>query len=168
MSYIPKYILKRMFPKDEALQIVTYEGKKCVYLQAINVISPISVPDHIDLGPVKLPDDIGKYLKISINGKATTVTPDILVNKVSLWNGGKKHTFNSIFKENSAAGLTIAVGGKLTMLIEADAFPADIIAMMDKPGEIEVTVEVALDNPINVSVKVNLTKIGVAFDPANT
>jgi hypothetical protein len=168
MSYVPKYIIKRMFPKDECLQVVTYEGKPWVQIQAINVFSPATVPDHIDLGPVKLPDDAGKYLKISVNGTALPVTPEVLVNDVLIYVGGKKYTFNSIIKENAAAGLTLAVGGKLTILIKKSAFPKAIQDLLAKPGEVTILVEVVIDQPGSIEVKANLVKIGAPFDAAST
>ena len=46
MAYIPKYLLKRLVPKD-ALTIETINGKKCGVLKIKNVISPLEVPAEI-------------------------------------------------------------------------------------------------------------------------
>ena len=103
MSYIPKYILKRMFPKDTCLSIVKHNGEDWVKLTMTNVISPIEVPaGKLDLGNVNLPADADKLIKIQVNGLDVPVNGDKLVNDVALANAGKLHTWKSIFEEGSA------------------------------------------------------------------
>jgi len=167
MSYVPKYILKRMFPKEKCLKLVKHEGKDVIVLAMVNVISPIAVPDGpINLGPVKLPDEVEKYLKIAINGVQIPVTPQIFANDVSLWYEGKKHTANSILKESSAAGLNIPVGGILALMINKAIVPAALNSALVNGAEIEVQVDVALNNPVSVAHKAILN-VGGNFDPAN-
>ncbi|MHA1821393.1 MAG: hypothetical protein ACTSU2_14595 [Promethearchaeota archaeon] len=166
MSYIPKYILKRMFPKGKSLKVVNKDGKKYVLLQMINVISPISIPESVSLDDLDFnPEDVGNLLKIEVNGKPMEVTLERIKNKVSIWHAGKEYTYQNIFFENAAGGLTIPVGGKLTILIEYEGDIADIIT---GPGEYEVHVEVKSDNPINVTVKTELKDFDVPFDPSDT
>lgn len=156
-----------MFPKDTCLKLTKAEGKDVLVLTMVNVISPIAVPDGpIDLGGIKLPDEIGKYLKIAINGTDVPVTPEIFANDVSLWYDGKKHTFNSIFKENSAAGVSIPVGGKLALMLSKSAFPAAVQAMMADGKDAEIKVDVALNNPVSITHSAVLHAVA-AFDPKN-
>jgi hypothetical protein len=169
MSYIPKYIIKRMFPKEECLQVVKKDGIEFIQVQMINVISPMTVPEgKIDLGGVKLPEDIGKYVKITVDGINCPVNGDNLTNDVMLFEQGNMHTWKSIFEQSSASGKTIPVGGKLTLLIRKSIFPADVQAKMKADAEVEVSVEVSIDNPVNISVKATLKKVGIDFDPKNT
>lgn len=169
MSYIPKYILKRMFPKDTCLSLVKYKGAEYLKLVMTNVISPIEVPSgKLDLGTIKLPDDIGKMIKIQVNGKDVPATPQILVNDVMLVSGvdGKVHTFKSIFEQNSAAGTMISVGSKIGLLIKKSAFPAAVIAEMADGKEAEISVVIA-DANVNINHKAVLNAKGAEFDPKN-
>jgi hypothetical protein len=168
MSYIPKYIIKRMFPKDTALQLVQYEGEDFVQLQMINVLQPINVPSGpYDLGSINLPDGVGDYIHIKVNNVEAPVTPEILMNDVSLWSQGNKHTWQSIMEENSAAGATIPVGGKLTMLIRKSVFSQEVQDMMNDGADAEVSVEIKADNPTNITVPATMHVTG-DFDPSNT
>ena len=133
MSYIPKYVLKRMFKKDEALQVVNKDGEEWVQLQMVNVISPITVPEgKIDLGGLNLPADVGNFLSITVNDMDVPVSESILVNDVKLWESGNEHTWTSIFDEGSASGKTIAVGGKISLLIRKSVFPQEVQDAMTK------------------------------------
>jgi hypothetical protein len=157
-----------MFPKDTALQLVQYEGEDFVQLQMINVLSPIAVPSGpYDLGNLNLPDAVGDFIHIKVNGTDVPVTPEILVNDVSLWAQGNNHTWQSIMEENSAAGANIPVGGKLTMLIRKSAFPLEVQDMMSDGADAEVAVEVKADNPMNITVPATMHITG-EFDPSNT
>ncbi|HMF33220.1 MAG TPA: hypothetical protein VKK79_17475 [Candidatus Lokiarchaeia archaeon] len=168
MSYIPKYIIKRMFPKETALQLVQYEGEDFVQLQMVNVLQPLTVPDGpYDLGSVNLPDGVADYLKLRVNGIDVPVTPEILLNDVSIWSQGTKHTWHSIMDENSAAGVSIPVGGKLTLLIRKSAFPQELLDLMADGIDAEVALEVKADNPMNFTVPATMHATG-EFDPSNT
>ena len=57
MSYIPKYILKRMFPKDCVKKV---EGG--VKINMVNVISPLSIDDGI-------PDNAEEHIDVMIDGE---------------------------------------------------------------------------------------------------
>lgn len=169
MSYIPKYVLKRMFKRDECMQVVKKDGKEYVQIQMINVISPMAIPEgKIDLGNVNLPADIGKFLKIKVNDADVPVTPKVLTDQVEIYEAGNKHTWDSVMNKGSAGGKTIPVGGKLTLLIEKAAFPANVVEMMKPGGIAKVKVEVTLDNPMVIEVEAELKKVGVDFDPKST
>lgn len=169
MSYIPKYVLKRMFKRDEALQVVKKDGKEFVQIQMINVISPMAIPEgKIDLGGVNLPQDIGKFLKIKVNEADVPVTPSVLTDQVEIYEQGNKHTWDSVMNKASAGGKTIPVGGKLTLLIDKAAFPANIVDMMKPNAVLKVKVEATVDNPMVIEVECELKKVGVDFDPKNT
>lgn len=158
-----------MFPKDQCLKVVKKDGKRWIFVQMVNVISPISVPDNISAEVAKV--DINQaagHLKIAVNGKAIPVTVDAVRSSVELWTQGKKFTLDGIIKENKAAGLTIPVGGKIAILIAEDMKGLDFAGLMKGPGEYEVNVEWTGDGPINISVKADLKEIDVAFDEKST
>ncbi len=167
MSYIPKYIIKRMFPRDTCLQLVKFKGEDYVRLEMLNVISPISVPaPPYDLGNLNLPADVGKFIKIAISGINVPVTPEIFLNDFSLWSQGKQHTWDSVMK-GSAAGVNIPVGGKLVALIRKKAFPKEVQAKMVDGAETEVKVDVTVDNPMSIAVTAVLHVTG-EFDASKT
>lgn len=60
MSYIPKYILKRMFPANCVKKVA--DG---VEIEMINVISPLSIDDGV-------PDSAENHIKVSVDGKELT------------------------------------------------------------------------------------------------
>jgi hypothetical protein len=158
-----------MFKKDECLGVVMKDGEEWVQLQMINVISPITVPEgKIDLGGLNLPADVGNFLSIHVNDMEVPVSEDILVNSVELYQGGNKHTWTSIFDEGSASGVTIPVGGKLTLLIKKSVFPQEVQDAMTQGATAKVKVEVKIDNPISIEVEAELAHIGEDFDSANT
>ncbi len=127
MSYIPKYIIKRLVPPDALKKV---EGG--VEIHIINVISPLSVDE--------IPQDIDplEYLEVKLDGKE--LPREKLEQLVLTW-GDQKFTFSTL---NEMVGQTIAVGQKLSLF-----FPSDDIK---KGEEHEIEVTVKLDNPINVKV----------------
>ncbi|MHA1341751.1 MAG: hypothetical protein ACTSRZ_17880 [Promethearchaeota archaeon] len=165
MSYIPKYILKRMFPKDKCLKVVKKDGKDYVWIQMINVLQPIAVPDKIDIGDFDI-NDAPNYIEIKVNGNPINVTVEDVKKYVTIWAQGQGFNLDDILVENKAAGMTIPVGGKLTLMIDMD-FPG-IRDIITGPGEYEVEVNVSIDNPMSVKVKANLSEYGVDFDPSDT
>jgi hypothetical protein len=168
MSYIPKYIIKRMFPKDKALKIVKKDGKQYIMVQMVNVISPISVPDNLkgSIGNFDLNQAAG-WLKIAVNGKAIPVSVDGVKNFVQLWTQGKGFTLEDILADK-AAGLTIPVGGKLAVLIDTKFPGLDYESLFKGPGEYEVEVEWTGEGPMKIAVKADLTEIDVPFDASST
>jgi hypothetical protein len=168
MSYIPKYIIKRMFKKDECLSVVKYEGEDWVKLQMLNVISPIEVPEgNIDLGGENLPDGIGDMIKISVNGLDVPATKDMLLNDVSLWAGGDKFTWKTIFEDHAAGGKIIPVGGKLSLLLRKSKFPQNVQDLMVDGADAEVKVEANIGGSTTITAKAVL-KVGADFDPSST
>ncbi len=156
-----------MFPRDTCLQLVKLKGEEYIRLEMINVISPLSVPaPPYDLGKIKLPEDVGNLIKITVSGINVPVTPEIFLNDFSLWSAGKQHTWKSVM-EGSAAGVNIPVGGKLVALIKKKAFPKEVQAKMTDGTETEVKVDVTVDNPMSIAVTAVLHVTG-EFDPSKT
>jgi hypothetical protein len=127
MSYIPKYILKRMIPKEA----VTIQGDDIV-VSMTNVISPISIDE--------VPDKVLEYIVLKIDDKVIidAANPDLAKTLKLGWED-KVFTLNN-FKD--ACGLTLPVGGKLTIGFKNPGL---------KKGEthdFEVTIKT--DNPINI------------------
>ena len=124
MSYIPKYILKRMLPKT----CLSLDGDM-IKIEMVNVISPISVDE--------VPDDVLNYLAVKVND---TEVAD-LSGLVLIW-GDKEFTLSNI---KELVGVTLPVGDKLTIKI-----PNSVgLKSGDKPT-VEVTIKT--DNPMNIKV----------------
>lgn len=154
-----------MFPKKKCLKVVKKDGKEYVWIQMTNVISPIAVPDKIDLGDFD-PKDAPEYADIAVNGTELELTLEDVKKYVEIWTDGKGYTYDDILVDNKAAGITIPVGGKLTLLIDKD-YPG-LADTIEGPGDYEVKVDVKLDNPMSITVKAQLKDIGVEFDPSET
>ena len=98
MSYIPKYILKRMFPADCIKKV---EGG--IEITMVNVISPITAKD--------LPDDVSDFIVAKIDGNQ--IPADIIRGLVVTTNGNKYDASN--LKELN--GQTLPIGGSLTFFV---------------------------------------------------
>jgi hypothetical protein len=168
MSYIPKYIIKRMFPKEQCLKIVKKDGKQAIQVQMVNVMSPIAVPDNLksQIGNLDL-EALAKNLKIEVNGKAIPVSVEGVKNSVRIWTQGKGFSLDDLLNDK-AAGVTIPVGGKLTLTIDSDMKGLDFASIMKGPGDYEVGVEWTGDGPMNIKVPAVLKDVDVAFDPSST
>ena len=118
MSYIPKYLLKRLVPKD-ALRMDTVNGIRCAVLAVKNVISPLEVPAEIP----QLPKDLNEFVRFSIDGEQGDIT------KLMIRAHGKIVTLNNL---NDAAGETVDVGEILEL-----CYPKELT-----PGEHTVKVEI--------------------------
>jgi hypothetical protein len=125
MSYIPKYILKRMLPKD---CVKAVDGGAEINL--VNVISPISIDE--------LPENVIDYLEVKIDGVAIS---DDQKKGIKLSFGGKTFEMASI---GDLVGETIPVGEKAVLYC-----PCDVKAGEER--EIDVTIKT--DNPMNIKVK---------------
>jgi hypothetical protein len=125
MSYIPKYILKRMIPKDAVKAV-----PGGVEITAVNVISPISIDE--------IPDNLLDYLEVEVDGTALSMD--------------KKKELKVILddKEYNPAnakelmGHTIAVGSTIKIF-------APIV--LEKGTTHKVNVLIKTNNPINVEVE---------------
>jgi hypothetical protein len=118
MSYIPKYILKRMIPEDSFFNATKGKAAKPTHmgLYIVNVISPLSIPAEIPSDPKELAklagvDDISKLINLSIDGKDLAFD----INKLVLKYEDKLVTIKNL---KDAAGVTLPVGGKLSIMYE--------------------------------------------------
>ncbi|MBD3352778.1 MAG: hypothetical protein GF364_14920 [Candidatus Lokiarchaeota archaeon] len=131
MSYIPKYILKRMLPKDGIVRVP--DG---IELNLINVLSPLSIDE--------IPEDYLEYLdylKVLIDGEP--ISNDVKVGIEIKFEGeiyGKDNLKDAI-------GKTIPVGGKLTIFVP--------ITTVNSGENHDIEININLDSPI--SIKVNRT-----------
>lgn len=123
MSYIPKYILKRMVPQDAVK--ATDEGFE---IHVTNVISPLSV-DEI---PADL--DLSSVLSFKVDGE------ELPVDKFELQH---EDTVVSIQDPSSALGVTIPVGGVIIIRYKGGKMEA---------GEHEWEVNINIDNPISIKL----------------
>ncbi len=153
MSYVPKYILKRMFPKDKSLVLLSKTGGAATHvrLTMTNVMSAMSVPDRIELGGIT-PSDIAKGISIKINGTEIPVTEDLLTKGISLVHNGVEYNWDDVINKNKAAGVTIAIGDKLALNIPLN----DQMKQILKPGPIEVNVTINIGGTTNVVHTVDL------------
>ena len=125
MSYIPKYILKRMFPKK---CVVVVDGG--VNVEMINVISPMALDE--------IPGDAINYLDVLIDGVKLS---DDDKNKVSLTLDEKTYTFANM---KEFEGTTIPVGGILKIFVPCAVASGE---------EHEFDVKIATDSPFEVKFK---------------
>ncbi|MHA1371518.1 MAG: hypothetical protein ACTSWN_09440 [Promethearchaeota archaeon] len=93
MSYIPKYILKRMIAKD-AIKNTEYGWK----VEIKNVISPLSVDE--------IPDNVENLFKVYVDGK------ELDKSKISLAFENIEVTMEN---PKDALGVTVPVGGILEL-----------------------------------------------------
>jgi hypothetical protein len=124
MSYIPKYILKRMLPKE----CVKLEGDT-VHVEMVNVISPLSIDE--------IPDNYLSYLSVKIDDKEM---PEDKKSGIKIGFEDKIFTTSNI---KDAVGVTLAVGGKLNVF-----FPN--FAGVNKGETHNFEVLIKSNNPINI------------------
>jgi hypothetical protein len=136
MSYIPKYILKRMIPEDSFFNTTKGKAAKPTHmgLYIVNVISPLSIPAEIPSDPKELAklagvDDLSKLINFSIDGKEIGFD----INKLVLKFEDKIVTLKNL---KDAAGVTLPVGGKLFLMYE---MPGGLAA-----GEHEIVIKIGI------------------------
>ena len=125
MSYIPKYIVKRMLPKN--CISATETGLK---IAMVNVISPISIDE--------IPDDFLSYIDVKVNGES--VGQDVLKG-LKITSEDLTITVDNV---QDALGKTIPVGGHLNV---------EVPYKVESGKEYEFEIEIKSDNPINIKVK---------------
>ncbi|GAB4311156.1 MAG: hypothetical protein Kow0069_11450 [Promethearchaeota archaeon] len=126
MSYVPKYILKRMIPAD-AMRAVE-DG---VEITVVNVLGPLAIDE--------IPDDYMSYLdKLQVKVDGTPLTEE---QKAGI---KIKHEGEVFDRDNlkEAVGRTVPVGGKLVLFA-----PVTGLAVGE---EHEVEIRVELDSPFEV------------------
>ncbi len=131
MSYIPKYILKRMVP-DNAVKVVANN----IEITIVNVISPLTIED--------IPEgDLAQYVDIALDGKwYEGLAKQDFVNKIELRYEDKAVTLKNV---RQFSGLTLPVGAQIKLVVPNPGW---------KAGETHtVTVKVNLDNPIEISAE---------------
>jgi hypothetical protein len=97
-NYIPKYILKRLFPAGSVKKV---EGG--MELTMHNVLSPIAAKD--------LPADATKFISAKVDGKPI---PDKIISGLVVTANGKKYT-SKTFKELN--GQILPVGSVITFFV---------------------------------------------------
>lgn len=134
MSYIPKYILKRMIPEDSFFNTCKTGSQPTHFgFYIVNVISPLSIPAEIPSDPKELAklagvDDLSKLINLSVDGKEMAFD----INKLVLRYEDKEVTLKNL---KDAAGVTIPVGGKLAIMYEmAGGLPAGEHEIVVKAG----------------------------------
>ncbi|MHA1794308.1 MAG: hypothetical protein ACTSVI_16845 [Promethearchaeota archaeon] len=132
MSYIPKYILKRMVPKDSFFNVdKSGDGKADAFgFYIVNVISPLAVPADVPTDPAELAklagvDDLNSLLTVIVDGE------DIGFDFKNL---ELRYEDKSVTLDNlaDAAGVTVPVGGKLVVIYSGKTL---------EPGEHEITIK---------------------------
>src|SRR6056297_30509 len=128
MSYIPKYILKRLVPKNA----VKLDGDQ-ISVEVTNVVSPIPIGD--------LPGSLKDVLLLTVDGDVVfSPEKQELADDVELYWEGEQYDLDSI---KEAGGGTLPVGGKL------------IVKVPNKWGfasgeEHKLKIEVQIDSPIEL------------------
>ncbi len=132
MSYIPKYILKRMVP-DNAVKVVANN----IEITIVNVISPLTIED--------IPEgDLSQYVDIALDGKwYEGAAKQDFVNKIELRYEDKAVTLKNV---RQFSGLTLPVGGQIKLVAPNTGGW--------KAGETHsVTVKINLDNPVEITAE---------------
>ncbi len=101
MSYIPKYVLKRMFPNDCMKKVAGG-----IEVTMINVISPITAKE--------MPANIGDFLLAKVDGKPV---PKEVLQGLVVRIDGKNYSEDNLCDLN---GQTLPVGGTLTFFVPYD------------------------------------------------
>ncbi len=127
MSYIPKYILKRMFKKDCVKKV-----EDGVEIEMINVISPLSIEDGI-------PEDPWNSVDIRVDGKNLDVEA-----KKQATISVEDNTY-SVAKAKEFEGVVIPVGEKVKLFLPVEGIEAG------EEHEFEVVIQT--DNPFQIKVK---------------
>ncbi len=122
MSYIPKYIMKRMFPED-AFKAV--EGGLEVTL--VNVISPLSVDE--------VPDDVENYIEATVNGVKISDADKMKIKIIT-----SQKTF-SLTNAKEFAGVVIPVGDKLKVFLPGK---------FSKGDEPEISITIKTEHPFEL------------------
>ena len=128
MSYIPKYILKRLIP-DNAVKLDGQDLK----IQMVNVIQPIPIEE--------VPEDLLKFIEVKIDNEVVidAQKKDAAEQMKIQWQD-KVFTLKNV---KEAQGLTLPVGGTLTIILPNTKGL--------KVGEMhKFSVLIKADNPINV------------------
>lgn len=125
MSYIPKYILKRMFPKDCVKKV---EGG--VKINMVNVISPLSIDDGI-------PDNAEEHIDVMIDGEI--IGPE---KKKEMTISVDDKTY-SVDKAKEFEGVVIPVGGQVEVFLPVDLSAGD-------KHQFDITIQT--DNPFHIKV----------------
>ena len=125
MSYIPKYILKRMFPEDSFKKV-----ENGIEVTMINVISPLSVDE--------VPDDVVNYIEAIVDGTPITAEDK---EKVTISTGDNTY---AITNAKEFAGVVIPVGATIKVFIPCD---------LEEGSEHEIGITIKTEHPFELSVK---------------
>ena len=105
MSFIPKYILKRMFPLDCLKKV---EGG--IELTMVNVISPIAAKD--------LPENVSDFISVKVDGN--DIPRDVIQGLVVTANGNKYDASNL----KDLNGQVLPIGGSLAFFVPYEGVQA--------------------------------------------
>ncbi|GAB4315453.1 MAG: hypothetical protein Kow0069_17330 [Promethearchaeota archaeon] len=108
MSYVPRYIMKRIVPMDALANYdTTGDGRPDhVGLTYVNLLAPLEIPQDLD------PDDLISQLKEVAIDDAPLDREAVLAGQV--WYEGEKFTLENLA---AAAGRTVPIGGRLLILL---------------------------------------------------
>lgn len=124
MSFIPKYILKRMLPEN-CVRGVENGG---IEISMVNVISPLTIDE--------VPDNVLDYVEAKIDGK---LVPKDIIAKIKLEFEGQVFTLSNA---KTALGKTLPVGGSLKITVP------DLGLKVGEEHEINVIIKT--NNPIDI------------------
>jgi hypothetical protein len=126
MSYIPKYILKRMIPQDAVKAV-----KGGIEMTIVNVISPISIDE--------MPENVLDYIGAKID--SAELSKDVLKG-IKLSTAEKTFSLANI---KELVGVTVPVGATIKIFLPATNL---------KKGETHtIDVTIKTNNPINIAAE---------------
>ena len=120
ISYVPKYIIKRIIPKDAVVNLdMNGDGKAdAVGVKYVNVISPLEIPANISKQEL-----LSQFVSVNIDSEIYTD-----FTKLRLWFDNEVFSFGDIDK---LLGKTLPVGGFVIIIVDK---PGGISAGMHKFG----------------------------------
>jgi hypothetical protein len=130
MSYIPKYILKRMFPADSVKLV---EGG--LEISMLNVISPLSVEGIPATG-------VEDYVEFSIDGKPLDNAAKAKM-KLTIGEGADLKSY-TLAEAQKFDGVVVPVGGKMKIFVPASGLKVgeehefDLLVKTQNPFQLQV------------------------------
>lgn len=125
MSYIPKYIMKRMFTQDCVKKVAGG-----LEISMLNVISPLGIDD--------IPLDAQNHIKVSVDGKELSADQKSQIKFLV-----QDKTF-TVAKAKEFEGVIIPVGGTIKVFLPID---------LEKGTEHDFEVIIMTNNPFQIQFR---------------
>lgn len=143
MSYIPRYILKRMFPEKDCKLL---NKNEFISIIMTNIISAITIPRLNELQ-----DYIQRVNKLQVSFNGKMLSPEKILQCQANYEG-KLININTL---DQIANTNIPVGGKIEIIVP-------VMGLELTPGKINIEFKLDIDNPIIFKLERKFQKGGSA------